>query len=440
MTLGATLKNLPSAAWRALRDYFSGLGLFFNRKNWSHAVVFMLTLIFFIGFQLLQPNLRLLYFIAEFIPVITNVVLFVYFAGTGIFVGYLLLFMIALIKPGRRLLYESRTRHLISPFVIGGFIIFFVTVIPFFLHPSHAIIPFPQFREYFNLVFLLCWIIFVLLQVVLVGFTIVKGLKWFFGYIQVPTTNGKMARHTAVAIFLLILIPLAIEWWFQILYNLLIGGRTEILPILIDIVPPIVILLRSQGVFNFSNYLLFLSPIVFIMTGILLYRRHPRISLSIAGFGVIYPAMVYFYRFRVIQYFRNWTLILLNQAPEPNPFSGIFEMALLLLTFAFALQGTAKLQREVSPNPFGLFAMMVGTLIFALSWIIDPNYQLWVGVEYYGMLSAALSALLAIAVFTIIPIGYGIYRMRKAAAELKEYGDIKESTIDEVPVEKLSDY
>jgi hypothetical protein len=436
--LGATLKNLPSTAWRALRDYFSGLGLFFNRKTWSHAVVFVLTLIFFLGFQLLQPNLRLLYFIAEFVPIITNVVLFVYFAGTGIFVGYLLLFVIALTKPGRNMLYESRARHFLSPLVIGGFTIFFVIVIPLFLHPSHAIMPFPQFRDYFNLAFLLCWIIFVLLQVILFGYTIVKAVKWFFGYIQVPTTNGKMARYTTVSILLLILVPLAIWGWFPILYNLLLGGRTEILPILVEIIPPIVLLLRSQGINNFTNYLLFLSPIVFIMTGILLYRRHPRISLSIASFGVIYPAMVYFYRFRVIQYFRNWTLILLNQAPEPNIFTGVFEMVLLLFTFALALQGTAKLQKEVSPNPFGLFAMMVGTLIFALSWILDPNYQLWVGVEYYGMLSAALSALLALAVFTIIPIGYGIYRMRKTSFELDEEKYTEEPTMDDLPVDEAT--
>ncbi len=89
-----------------------------------------------------------------------------------------------------------------------------------------------------------------------------------------------------------------------------------------------------------------------------------------------------------------------------------------MVAFLMTLQGTAKLQRNVSPNPFGLFALMIGALIGALAWILNPplGTGIWFGVETFGMISAALSAFLAIFVFAALPVAYGIIHLRHTSS------------------------
>jgi uncharacterized membrane protein YedE/YeeE len=88
-------------------------------------------------------------------------------------------------------------------------------------------------------------------------------------------------------------------------------------------------------------------------------------------------------------------------------------MGLLLLTFVLVLLGAAKLQQNISPNPFGLYAMMVGTIIFVLSWVLVSEHTIHHGVEYFGMIGAALSALVALITFVILPMAYGVHRIRQ---------------------------
>lgn len=177
-------------------------------------------------------------------------------------------------------------------------------------------------------------------------------------------------------------------------------------------------------------------PIVAIVAAIVLWRRLPQVSLALASFGILYPVLVYYYRFRVIQYFYNWSDII---AAVTSPVQGsvFIEMALLLVTFALALLGAAKLQRGVSPNPFGLFAVMIGVLVFVLSWVLYVDVPVF-GLEYYGMITAALSALLAVFVFVILPIAYSIYRWKRFPPIKEEKTptfEVPEDTLIEEPGE-----
>jgi hypothetical protein len=135
----------------------------------------------------------------------------------------------------------------------------------------------------------------------------------------------------------------------------------------------------------------------------------------VASFGLLYPALVYYYRFRVTQYFINWSFLPETGFISPLPNAGFFQILLLLLTFALVLLGAAKIQQNVSPNPFGLFAIMVGTVVFVLFWVIIPDYAIGLGVEYFGMIGSALSAFLALIVFVVLPIIYAVYRIRKGS-------------------------
>ncbi|MFX1539459.1 MAG: hypothetical protein ACFFBX_01585, partial [Promethearchaeota archaeon] len=95
--------------------------------------------------------------------------------------------------------------------------------------------------------------------------------------------------------------------------------------------------------------------------------------------------------------------------------------------------------RSVTPNPFPLFAIMVGTVVFALSWALIPDYSILFGTEYLGMYTAALSAFLALFVFLILPIAYGTYRMKKfpaisievEAPTMNSFQEAKEESIGE---------
>jgi hypothetical protein len=166
---------------------------------------------------------------------------------------------------------------------------------------------------------------------------------------------------------------------------------------------------------EFLLYLLILCPVVIIVAIIVLWWRFPSVAIAVASFGLLYPALVYYYRFRVTQYFINWSLLPETGFISPLPNAGIFQILLLLLTFALVLLGAAKIQRNVSPNPFGLFAIMVGTVVFVLFWVIIPDYAIGFGVEYFGMIGSALSAFLALIVFVILPIIYAVYHIHKGS-------------------------
>ncbi len=416
MNLIETIRKLPSEAWQALKNYFAGLRLFFNRENLSHSIVFLVTMLFFLIFAMFQRPIRNFAIeagITEGIFII-NIVTVVYLAGVGAFVGFLLLGFIGVFTRGRRILYESRIRHFMSPLFIGGFITLFVFVLPpllrnngifwFLLHGQEGSL------GVFQMIFLGCWVVFVFLQVILLGYTIVKSIKWLSGYLQVPETKWNIRKYWVPLIILLILIPIAIWGWFPIVYSLMIIPRPP--PVIPEIpIPSYVRILLQQSPLDYLSYLLMVFPIVAMVAAIVLWRRLPQVSLALASFGILYPVLVYYYRFRVIQYFYNWSDII---AAVTSPVQGsvFIEMALLLITFALALLGAAKLQRGVSPNPFGLFAVMIGVLVFVLSWVLYVDVPVF-GLEYYGMITAALSALLAVFVFVILPIAYSIYRWKR---------------------------
>ncbi|MFX0077750.1 MAG: hypothetical protein ACFE8O_00770 [Candidatus Hermodarchaeota archaeon] len=423
MNLVETIKKLPSEAWQALKNYFAGLRLFFNRENWSHSIVFLGTMSFFLIFALFQRPIRNLAIEAGITGgiFIVNIVTVVYLAGIGAFVGFLFLGLIGVFSQGRKVLYESRIRHFMSPLMIGGFIILFVFILPPLLR-DNGIFGFLLYGQagslgFFQMIFLGCWVVFVFLQVILLGYTVVKSIKWLSGYLQVPETKNNVRKYWAPFITLVILIPIAIWGWFPLVYTFMIIPRPP--PVIPEIpIPFYVRLLLEQSPLDYLSYLLMVFPIVAIVAAIVLWQRLPQVSLALASFGIFYPVFVYYYRFRVIQYFHNWSDII---AAVTSPVQGsvYVEMTLLLMTFALALLGAAKLQRGVSPNPFGLFAVMIGVLVFVLSWVLFVDVPVF-GLEYYGMITAALSALLAVFVFVILPIAYSIYRWKSFPPTLEE--------------------
>jgi hypothetical protein len=441
MNLVETIKRLPSEAWQALKNYFAGLRLFFNRENWSHSIVFVGTMSFFLIFALFQRPIRNLAIEAGLTGgiIFVNIVTVVYLAGIGAFVGFLLLGFIGVFSKGRKVLYESRLRHFMSPLIIGGFIILFVFILPPLLR-DNGIFVFLLYGQtgslgFFQMIFLGCWVVFVFLQVILLGYTVVKSIKWLSGYLQVPETKSNIRKYWVPLIILVILIPIAIWGWFPIVYTLMIIPRPP--PMIPAIpIPSYVRLLLEQSPLDYLTYLLMVFPIVAIVAAIILWRRLPQVSLALASFGIFYPVLVYYYRFRVIQYFHNWSDII-AAVTSPVQSSVFIEMALLLITFALALLGAAKLQRGVSPNPFGLFAVMIGVLVFVLSWVFFVDVPVF-GLEYYGMITAALSALLAVFVFVILPIAYSIYRWKRFPPTLEEKSptfELSEETLIEEPGE-----
>ena len=423
MNLVETIKKLPSEAWQALKNYFAGLRLFFNRENWSHSIVFLGIMSFFLIFALFQRPIQNLAIEAGVTGGIffVNIVTVVYLAGIGAFVGFLLLGFIGVFAQGRRILYESKVRHFMSPLIIGGFIILFVFILPPLLR-DNGIFVFLLYGQtgslgFFQMIFLACWVVFVFLQVILLGYTVVKSIKWLSGYLQIPESKRNIRKYWVPLIILVILIPIAIWGWFPIVYTLMIIPRPP--PVIPAIpIPSFVRLLLEQSPLDYLTYLLMVFPIVAIVAAIVLWRRLPQVSLALASFGIFYPVLVYYYRFRVIQYFHNWSDII-AAVTSPVHSSVFVEMALLLITFALALLGAAKLQRGVSPNPFGLFAVMIGVLVFVLSWVLFVDVPVF-GLEYYGMITAALSALLAVFVFVILPIAYSIYRWKRFPPTLEE--------------------
>jgi hypothetical protein len=412
------LRHLPSAAFKALKDYFAGLGFFFNRQNWSHGVVFIVTIVFFAGYRLIQPLLRWLYSTAvvDLPTLIGNIGLVVFFGGSGAFLAFLFLGLLAVPARGRHLLYESRLRHLISPLVVGVFVFSFSQIIPvLLLRRSPFWAPIFESGGLFQLIFNFCWLIMVLLQVIVIGYSVVKAVKWIWGYVYVPETNGRSKSSIAGAAILSLLIPVAILLWIPLLRLIMFGPVPPVLSAPVHLVIPwYVRLLLSLDPVDYQTYLLILCPIVVVAAGVLLWKRRPQAALALAGFGSAYPVLIYYYRFRVVQYYLVWDAVQAGAAPQPFYGSGVFELTLLVITFLMTLQGTAKLQRNVSPNPFGLFALMVGALIGALAWILNPpaGTSFWFGVETFGMISAALSAFLAVFVFAALPVAYGAYVQR----------------------------
>ncbi|MCK4783215.1 MAG: hypothetical protein KAV87_05645 [Desulfobacteraceae bacterium] len=91
---------------------------------------------------------------------------------------------------------------------------------------------------------------------------------------------------------------------------------------------------------------------------------------------------------------------------------------MILITVLMCLQGVAKYQRDVSPNPFGFFALMIGTLVFFQVWMINPGQAAWILVESFSMVSAALSALLTTVVFAALPIAYSVFRLTPQRAKI----------------------
>jgi hypothetical protein len=415
------LKHFPSAVFRALKGYFAGLGFFFNRQNWSHGVVFIVTIVFFAGYRSIQPLLRWLYStsVIDLPTLIVNIGLVVFFGGSGAFLAFLLLGLLAVPARGRRLLYESRLRHLISPLVVGGFVFSFSQIIPvILLRRSPFWAPLFESGGLFQFVFNFCWLIMMLLQVIVIGYSVVKVIKWIWGYIHVPETNGRSKSSIAGAAVLVLLIPVAILLWIPLLRLIMFGPVPPALsaPPHLDI-PWYVRLLLSLDAVDYQTYLLIICPVVVVAAGILLWKHRAQAALALAGFGSAYPVLVYYYRFRVVQYYLVWDAVRVSLAPQPFFGSGAFELTLLVITFLMTLQGTAKLQRNVSPNPFGLFALMVGAVIGAMAWILNPpaGTSFWFGVETFGMISAALSAFLAVFVFAALPVAYGVYHLRHTA-------------------------
>jgi len=408
-------KHFPVAVFKALKGYFAGLGFFFNRQNWSHGMVFVVTIVFFAGYRAIQPLLKWLYStsIIDLPALIVNIGLVVFFGGSGAFLAFLFLGLLAVPARGRHLLYESRLRHLISPLVVGGFVFSFIL-----LRRSPFWAPFFASGGPFQLVFNFCWLIMMLLQVIIIGYSVVKAIKWIWRYIHVPETNSRSKSSIAGAAILVLLIPVAILLSMPLLRLIMFGPAPPALsaPPHLEI-PWYVRLLLSLDAVDYQTYLLILCPVVAVAAAILLWKRRAQAALALAGFGSAYPVLVYYYRFRVVQYYLIWDAVRLSLAPQPFYGSGAFELTLLMITFLMTLQGTAKLQRNVSPNPFGLFALMVGAVIGAMAWILNPpaGTSFWFGVETFGMISAALSAFLAVFVFAALPVAYGVYHLRHTA-------------------------
>jgi hypothetical protein len=419
MNSNKTIRKLPSTAWQALKDYFAGLGLFFNRENWSHSVVFILTLGLFVIAALLQQPLRLIFIdpISGVNPALVNSMQVAFIAGCGAFIGFLLLGLIALIPTGRRLMFESRFRHLVSPIVIVVSILLFIFAIPPILRQFPNLWDLILGRDgIFPIVFRASWMLIIFLQVILMGYTVVKAIKWLAEYFGVPVDNPKGSHYWILLAFSILLIPFLIWVWNPVVFTIMIDGHrahpnSPTIPL-----EWFILWLLSVSPGEYVVYLWLVFPFVAIIAAIVLWRRLPSVSVALSAFGMLYPAFVYYYRFRVIQYFINWSWITYTGVVLPFRNYGLFQIFLLLLTFILVLLGAAKLQRNVSPNPFPLFAIMVGTVAFALSWALIPDYSILFGMEYLGMYTAALSAFLALFVFLILPIAYGIYRMRQFPA------------------------
>jgi hypothetical protein len=432
MDIAKSLRELPSAAWKAVKDYFAGLRLFFNRENWSHSITFILTLSIFIILALIQQPLRLVLWdpIQGVHQGFVNSIRVMVFGGCGAFVGFLLLALIAVFKRGQNLLFHSRFRHAISPLVVTISALVFIFLLPplFIRFPNFMLVVFGPNGLFFT-VFTWTWIITIFLQVILLGYTIVKSTKWLAEYSGIPGSQSPTKKYWLALIPLCILIPILIWAWFPLVFQIMIDGLSPWnnpppIPL-----PDFVLWLLNLVPGQFRYYLLLVAPIIIIVTAIVLFRRLPSISIALAGFGLLYPALVYYYRLRVNQYFINWSY-LPQVGFRPLANSGLFQVLLLVLTFVLVLLGAAKLQQNISPNPFGLFSLMIGTMVFVLFWVIIPDYAIGLGVEFFGMIGSALSAFLAIIVFVVLPICYAIYRLRqspdvKTSEVLEESEDLK---------------
>ncbi len=420
MSISDSLRELPSAAWKALKDYFAGLRLFFNRENWSHSVTFIITLGIFIVLALIQQPLRVITWepVTGVSQGVVNSVRVMVFGGCGAFVGFLLLALIAISKKGQHLLFQSWFRHASSPLMIIGWALVFIFLLPpIFIHYPNFMFAIFGPNGLFFTVFTWSWIIIIFLQVILLGYTIVKSTKWLIEYAGIPTSQPSTRKYWAALILLLILIPIAIIAWYPIILAIMLNGlRPGENPPLVPL-PDFVLWLLNLIPGQFRYYLLLVSPVIMILAVIVLFRRFPSVAIALTGFGSLYPALVYYYRLRVNQYFINWSYIT-QVGFRPLANSGLFQMFLLILTFALVLLGAAKLQQNISPNPFGLFALMIGTIVFVLFWVIIPDFAIAFGVEYFGMVGSALSAFLAIIVFFLLPIGYTIYRLKQSYHEL----------------------
>ncbi|MFX1474344.1 MAG: hypothetical protein ACFFCO_02555 [Promethearchaeota archaeon] len=452
MGIGESIRGFPAAALKAVKDYFTGLGLFFNRQTWSHGVVFIVVLAFFLVFHIFQ-RLLVSFFqaIVSLVPTVGNIVALIYLSGCAVFLGFLLLGVIAITSWGRNLLYTSRFRHVISPLVIGGLILFFITVIPFIISRTPASIKETSLtwllvgqNGMLNFVYRGCWIVMVFLQVVLIGYTVIKSLKWLWSYVKAPEYRGTAVKHRIGTILILLLVPVVIFVW-PILISLLLIGINPLDPSFISSSSE----LSSFPVFNqlpfyvqwlitfdstlckvfltgfpllgavipeffgrgYQLLLLFISPVIFITSIIVLWRGRSQLALALASFGVLYSALVFYFHYQVYQYFLNWLYIWSSSSPRPQIGTAIFEIAMILITFLMCLQAVAKYQRDVSPNPFGLFALMIGTLVFFQMWMINPGPAAWMEVEAFSMASAALSTLLATITFAALPLGYSIFRL-----------------------------
>jgi len=367
------LKQLPSSAFKALKDYLAGLQLFFNRRTWSHGAVFVVTIFFFSFFNFLQPFLKGLYWLkSPLVDFILSMVFRSYLAGCAVFIAFLLLAFMAILPSGRYLLYESKARHLVSPIVVGGLILLFnlatsrtrvlASPLLFFIFAPNGI---------FELIFRGCSIVIVILQVFLLGYAVITTLKWLWGCLRVPQSSKPAVSHKVVTLLLVILVPIAVLEWVSILTIIMIPTGQPLviddrLRILVLMLAPQAIWLLQQTPSDYVMYLLVASPLPIIAAILPLWKRRPQLALALACFAPLYPAIVYYYRLRVVQYFHMWSAIMKKIAPPPYLGTGLVELALLLVTFLMVLQGAAKLQRNISPNPFGLFALMVGALSGAL--------------------------------------------------------------------------
>ncbi|MFX1318167.1 MAG: hypothetical protein ACFE9D_05990 [Promethearchaeota archaeon] len=411
-----SLRQLPSAAWQAIKDYFAGLRLFFNRENWSHSITFIITLSLFLILAVVQRPLRFILWdpISGVHPGVVNSVRVMALGGCGAFIGFLFLGFLGVFRKGQQLLFQSRFRHAISPLMIVSSALFFIFLLPPLLirFPNAMNVMFGANGLFFT-IFTWSWIIMIFLQVILLGYTIVKSTKWLTEYTGIPAKQPPKWKYGLILSPMLILIPILILAWFPVVFAIMVNGfRPGDNPPPIPL-PNFVLWLLSLVPGDFLVYLLLISPIVIIIAVLALWRRYPSVAMAIASFGFLYPALVYYYRFRVIQYFINWSFLPETTSIAPLPNAGFFQILLLLLTFVLVLLGAAKIQRNVSPNPFGLFAIMVGTIVFLLFWVIIPDYAIGFGVEYIGMIGSALSALLALIVFAILPISYASYRIHK---------------------------
>ncbi|MFW9831258.1 MAG: hypothetical protein ACFFD8_05740, partial [Candidatus Thorarchaeota archaeon] len=294
MDLGKSIRQLPNAALKALKDYFAGLRFFFNRENWSHSLVFIVTLTVFLALALLQRTIRFLFFdpINVVIPFIRNAVLIAYLGGCGAFVGFLLLGVIAFFTAGQKLMFNSRFRHFISPLVIIGFAFLFIFILPRILQlfPNIENLLFNQ-NGLFDLVFRGCWIVFVFLQTILLGYTVVKSIKWISGYLNIPEKIKPTWKYWIALVGFIFLIPFAIMFWFPIMLQLMVPPRIppEFPPIWF---PPYVRWLLEQSPLDYVFYLLIATPFIAIIAAIVLWRWLPQVSIAFASFGLFYPVLV----------------------------------------------------------------------------------------------------------------------------------------------------